>query len=88
MLTRASGIGNKTAERIIVELKSKVQSAKSGTIVGNMDTDMDLVEALSGLGYRREEARVALGKVDKSVVGLEERLKEALKIFGKEINLN
>jgi Holliday junction DNA helicase RuvA len=83
LLTRASGIGQKTAERIIVELKSKVQSAKSGAIVENMDTDADLIEALSSLGYRREEARTALGKVDAKTTGVEARLKEALKILGK-----
>jgi len=83
LLTRASGIGHKTAERIILELRSKVQSAKSGAVVEKMEGDADLVEALSNLGYRREEARAALGKVDSKIKGIEERLKEALKILGK-----
>ena len=83
LLTRASGIGRKTAERIILELKTKVQSAKSGLVVEKMEGDADLVEALSNLGYRREEARVALGKVDAKVAGIEERLKAALKLLGK-----
>ncbi|MDE2018782.1 MAG: Holliday junction branch migration protein RuvA [Patescibacteria group bacterium] len=84
LLTRASGIGRKTAERIILELKSKVQSAKSGLVVEKMEGDADLIEALSNLGYRREEARAALGKVDVKVAGIEERLKEALKILGRK----
>jgi Holliday junction DNA helicase RuvA len=83
LLTRASGIGHKTAERIILELRSKVQSAASGSVVEKMEGDADLVEALSNLGYRREEARAALGKVDGKMTGIEERLKEALKILGK-----
>lgn len=83
LLTRASGIGQKTAERIIIELRTKVQSAGSGRVIERMEMDTDLVEALAGLGYRREEARAALGKVDVKVAGVEERLKEALKILGK-----
>jgi Holliday junction DNA helicase RuvA len=83
LLTKASGIGRKTAERIIIELRNKVQSAKSGAVVEKMETDSDLVEALSSLGYRREEARAALGKVASETVGVEARLKEALKILSK-----
>jgi len=83
LLTRASGIGRKTAERVIIELRTKVQSAKSGMVVEKMQTDVDLVEALLSLGYRRDEARAALGKVDAKVTGTEERLKAALKILSK-----
>lgn len=84
LLTRASGIGRKTAERVIVELKTKVQSATSGLVVEKMETDSDLVEALMGLGYRREVARAALGKVDPKMHSLEERLRAALAILNKK----
>ena len=82
LLTKASGIGRKTAERIIVELRNKVSSSRSGAMVEKMDTDADLVEALSNLGYRREEARDALAKVPRETAGVEARLKEALRILG------
>lgn len=81
LLTKASGIGRKTAERIIVELKNKVGSSRSSAVVEKMDTDVDLVEALSNLGYRREEAREALAKVPREIAGVEARLKEALRLL-------
>jgi Holliday junction DNA helicase RuvA len=83
LMTRASGVGRKTAERIIVELRNKVQSSKAGSVVEKMEADADLIEALSNLGYRREEARAALSKVESSAVGVEERLKAALKLLSK-----
>lgn len=82
LLSHASGIGKKTAERIIVELKTKVQASKASAVVQKMDADEDLIEALTSLGYRRDEARVALGKVGVEVQGLNDRLRAALKILG------
>ena len=81
LMTRASGIGRKTAERIIVELRAKVQSAHSGTVVEKMEGDADILEALANLGYRREDARAALAKVDPKLAGMEARLKAALALL-------
>jgi Holliday junction DNA helicase RuvA len=84
LLTKASGIGRKTAERIIIELRNKVRSSRAGAVVEKMETDADLIEALSNLGSRLEEARAALAKVPPAIVGVEERLRAALNELAKK----
>lgn len=79
LLTKASGIGRKTAERIILELKGKLKSEFSEQIVGQMESDLDIEEALVGLGYSRQQAKTAISKVDAKTASFEDRLKEALK---------
>src|SRR3989338_6870578 len=46
LLTKASGIGKKTADRVILELRNKLKQEGSGSIVGLMESDQDIVEAL------------------------------------------
>ncbi len=81
LLTKASGVGKKTAERIILELRSKLMQSGSEKIVGAMESDHDIIEALSNLGYSKFQAREALAKMDPSVVRMEERIKGALKLL-------
>jgi Holliday junction DNA helicase RuvA len=82
LLTRASGVGRKTAERIVLELRSKVTSDKAEAVVGIMESDADILEALTGLGYRRDQAKSALEKVGDKISDTESRLKGALKVLG------
>lgn len=84
LLTKASGIGRKTAERIVLELKGKIRMGGAEEMVKKMEGDSDLVETLVSLGYRRDQAKSALDKISKETVGLEARLKEVLKILGKK----
>ncbi|MBI2033486.1 MAG: Holliday junction branch migration protein RuvA [Candidatus Liptonbacteria bacterium] len=81
LLTRAAGIGRKTGERIILELKSKVHLDESGETVKRIESDVDLIETLCSLGYRRDEVRIALEKVGSNHQKLEDRLRLALKIL-------
>lgn len=81
LLTKASGIGKKTAERIILELRSKLIQEGSEKIVGMMESDHDIVEALYSLGYTKSQAKEALTKVDQKITKTEERIKEALKLL-------
>jgi|SRR3989338_175725 len=81
LLTRASGIGKKIAERVILELRGKLQQEDAGKIVGLMESDQDIVEALANLGYTKFQAKEALAKVNASVSKVEDRIKEALKLL-------
>jgi Holliday junction DNA helicase RuvA len=75
-LTKVSGIGKKTAEKIIIELRDKVGEEKEGSLQG----ELDALEALKSLGYSQMEAREALKKV--KAADTNGKVKEALKILG------
>ncbi|MBU4331857.1 Holliday junction branch migration protein RuvA [Candidatus Parcubacteria bacterium] len=84
LLTRVSGIGKKTADRIIVELRNKIGEIKiSGQEYGNLaPSDADAIDALIGLGYSRQQAVESLRQSGEGSV--EDRLRQALKILGKK----
>ena len=79
-LTKISGIGRKTAEKMVIELRDKVGKENEG---GSMQQDIDVLEALKSLGYTQNETREALKKVSKET-DLNTKIKEALKILGKK----
>ena len=81
LLTRASGIGKKTGERIILELKGKLASLNSAGTVRLMESDLDLEEALVSLGYSKQQAQRGITQLDSQVKGLEARLMAVLKII-------
>jgi holliday junction DNA helicase RuvA len=81
-LNKVSGIGRKTAEKIIVELRDKLKIYKSEEGQLGLDRDEnDIIEALKSLGYTQNQARDALKKVPSSIEGTNARIKEALKIL-------
>jgi Holliday junction DNA helicase RuvA len=72
-LSEIHGVGKKTAQKIVLELKGKLADEGSG---GD-----EAIDALIGLGYSREEARGALEGINGASV--EERIKGALKRLGR-----
>lgn len=86
ILTKVSGIGRKTAERIIVELKEKIgiSEKEEKTAAGQEMKDEEIaIDGLVGLGYSLPEARQALHAIPKEVHGAEDRVKQALKALGQ-----
>lgn len=84
-LTKVSGIGKKIAEKIVLELKDKIEDIEGIPETDNvgMKNDGDVIEALKSLGYNPYEAREALKKVPKDKEKTSDKIKEALKILNK-----
>lgn len=90
MLTAASGVGLKLAQRIVLELKDKVgslQADSSADIVTVKNTvantnSAEAIEALVTLGYTKSEASLAVGKLDQNL-GTDELIKQALKTLAR-----
>lgn len=81
-LTKVSGVGRKTAERIVVELKSKIGNLKSeigGKSMSGGGVLGDVVEGLVALGYSAQQAREAIKKLDADGKNSEQLMREALK---------
>jgi len=79
-LAKVSGVGRKTAGKIILELKDRVAKLEPSALAS--DEDVDVLEALGALGYSAKEANHALQSLPKELKGAEARLKETLKILG------
>ena len=82
VLSKVSGIGPKTAEKITVGLKDKLGAALVIGSAGWNNDFGDALEALVNLGYSPADARNALNQTNSSAAG--EKIKEALKILGRK----
>lgn len=85
-LTKVFGIGKKSAERIVVELRDKIgiEQKAMGDLSTTLETgDGEVIEALMALGYRAEESRQALRAIGTDGSGnIKERLGAALRRLG------
>jgi len=77
IFTRMSGVGKKTAERIILELKNKIAG---GALGETAVSGSDLFDALITLGYNPREVREVLPKIDPAA-DTQTQLKQALKLL-------
>lgn len=90
-LTRVPGVGRKTAERLLVELRDRLEgiegtpaSLAAGSITLTPDAAGDAVAALEALGYRNRDARQAVSGVnDGDGLSSEELIRRALKSLAR-----
>lgn len=77
LLTKVSGVGRKTAERILVELKEKIKAPIVSGAAGGVQ--QEVIEVLMGLGFASKQAREAVSKLPKGVDSVEEAVRAILK---------
>lgn len=81
-LTKVSGIGRKTAEKIVLELKETLGYRPGAEGDAATAHEIDTLEALEALGYSAREVRDVLAKISPDIRDTNTRLKEALKLLG------
>ena len=81
-LVKVPGIGKKTAERLLLELKGKLGDAIAAPAAVQGDAHGDILQALVALGYSDREAAAAL-KALPAEVGVSEGIKLALKALAR-----
>lgn len=80
-LTQFPGIGKKTAERIVVELKGKLKSMDGGEVLALSEADTEALSALTALGYSVMEAQRALASAQEAQT-VEDKVLGALRHLG------
>lgn len=87
-LVKIPGIGNKTAARIILELKDKLKTEEAISASEEIEVAIkedskngEVIAALQVLGYTRKEIDKVLEKIDMDSIGIEDAIKQALKLL-------
>ena len=79
-------LGRKNAQKIIIELKSKLGSTKELDLSDDSEGETkQLLDALLSMGFARNEIIGAIKKLDKTDVTLEQKVRHALKNLGKSV---
>ncbi len=83
LFARVSGVGKKTAQKIILYLQGKVGSELTVSVEpGTIEVDAQVLDALTGLGYSIVEAQAAIQSIPRgSASDVETRLRLALQYF-------
>ena len=86
-LVHLPGIGKKTAERLIVEMKDKVSeiSSDENSLSQNIENSAvaEAINALVNLGYKTKDAKTILDKIESEGLTVEELIRQALKSLNK-----
>lgn len=83
-LARIPGIGAKTAQRLILDLKDKIGLPMGAVSLSPLqEADVDVINALTALGYSLAEAQNALRAIPPEAKNLDERILAALRSLGR-----
>jgi Holliday junction DNA helicase RuvA len=87
LLTKLPGIGKKTAERLVVEMRDsikqfgEVQSDSTHQQKHKMSSQDEAISALEALGYKPQEALKVVNKIDDGIKTCEQLIRESLQIL-------
>ena len=85
VFTKISGIGLKTAERLILELKDKIgEHLDKDEMRDVSQMHADVIDVLLALGYSRSEARRALAELPKDLTNADDKIRMALRSLAKQ----
>jgi Holliday junction DNA helicase RuvA len=84
MLIRVPGVGKKTAERVMMDLKDKLGVAGLMLHPGLTHVDAEVISALTSLGYSIAEAQAALRSLPSEDLALEEKIRLVLQHLARE----
>ena len=76
-------LGTKNAQKIIIELKSKLGSSSMLNLDGESGETKQMIDALASMGFDRHEIREAIKKLDAKDVSVEQKIRHALKLLAK-----
>ena len=83
-LAAAPGVGRRTANRIILDLRGKVEDIEGDGIISSPSGDSEVLAALSALGYSASEVKAAVDALpDSEDLTVEERIRLALQQFAQ-----
>ncbi len=74
------GIGKKTAEKLVIELKDKLEA---GVVIGPLGEDQAVMEAIINLGYSQNEVRQAVKSIKDKSGSIEDKIRAALKSLSR-----
>lgn len=81
LLAKISGVGKKTAERVVLELHNKLNLSFKDVEADKLNLKFELEEILINLGYQKREIKNALTKIDLTNLTLNQALKKVLTLL-------
>ena len=86
VLEKVSGIGQKKAQKIILELKDKIDDidVAQGVNVFLTDVERDVIEALAKMGYSRTSVQKALRTIPRDLETVQEKIKATLQLLSNQ----
>lgn len=83
LLSAVSGVGKKTAEKAVIELKGKIGVTSSGSNIFSVDETDEVYGALTSLGFQKNEISASLASLPEDIEGTDAKIKAILKTIGR-----